>query len=84
VELRRSTDVDNDRGACGARTDDAALRARDRPSMEQTDRKQLAEQHAAEAERLLAGRLGLINNVIKAGVHATLAVYYATESHRGD
>jgi hypothetical protein len=50
--------------------------------MEQTDLPQRAEHHAAEAERLLAGRLGLINNVFKAGVHATLAVYYATESQR--
>jgi len=41
-----------------------------------------AEHHATEAERLLAGRLGLINNVIKAGVYATLAVYYATPSRR--
>jgi hypothetical protein len=50
--------------------------------MNETDPQQRAEHHAAEAERLLAGRLGLINNFIKAGVHATLAVYYATESHR--
>jgi hypothetical protein len=50
--------------------------------MNEPDLQQRAEHHAAEAERLLAGRLGLINNVIKAGVHATLAVYYATESHR--
>ena len=50
--------------------------------MNEPDLQQRAERHAAEAERLLAGRLGLINNVIKAGVHATLAVYYATESHR--
>jgi hypothetical protein len=35
-----------------------------------------AEQHAAEAKRLLAGRLGLISNYVKAQVHATLAVYY--------
>ena len=50
--------------------------------MNDTDPQQRAEHHAAEAERLLTGRLGLINNVIKAGVHATLAVYYATESQR--
>jgi hypothetical protein len=50
--------------------------------MNDPDLQQRAEHHAAEAERLLAGRLGLINNIIKAGVHATLAVYYATESHR--
>jgi hypothetical protein len=50
--------------------------------MNRIDSRDLAAQHAAEAERLLAGRLGLINNVIKAGVHATLAVYYAAESRR--
>jgi len=43
---------------------------------------QRAEDHAREAERLLAGRLGLLVNVIKAGVHATLAVYYAGEAQR--
>jgi len=37
-----------------------------------------AEHHAQEAERLLAGRLGIITNYVKAQVHATLAVYYAT------
>jgi hypothetical protein len=37
-----------------------------------------AEHHAREAERLLTGRLGIITNYIKAQVHATLAVYYAT------
>ena len=36
-----------------------------------------AEQHAAEAERLLAGKLGIITNYVKAQGHATLAVYYA-------
>jgi hypothetical protein len=36
-----------------------------------------AEQHAAEAERLLAGRLGIVTNYVKAQVHATLALYYA-------
>jgi len=50
--------------------------------MTQLDPQQRAEHHASEAERLLAGRMGLINNVIKAAVHATLAVYYATESQR--
>ena len=50
--------------------------------MSQTDLQQRAEHHAAEAERLLAGKLGFINNVIKAGVHATLAVYYASASQR--
>jgi hypothetical protein len=84
VELRRSTDVD----ATEARAGRVRMTSRSARAtvlfMEQTDRKHLAEQHAAEAERLLAGRLGLINNVIKAGVHATLAVYYASESHRDD
>ena len=37
-----------------------------------------AEHHAHEAERLLSGRLGIITNYVKAQVHATLAVYYAT------
>lgn len=37
-----------------------------------------AEHHAQEAERLLTGRLGIITNYVKAQVHATLAVYYAT------
>jgi hypothetical protein len=50
--------------------------------MTTVDAQQLAEGHAKEAERLLAGRMGLINNVIKAGVHATLAVYYAGQSER--
>jgi hypothetical protein len=38
-----------------------------------------AEHHAQEAERLLTGKLGLITNYVKAQVHATLAVYYATK-----
>ena len=38
---------------------------------------QRAEQHAAEAERLLKGKLGIVTNYVKAQVHATLAVYYA-------
>ena len=50
--------------------------------MSQSELGQRAAHHASEAERLLAGRLGLINNVIKAGVHATLAVYYATQAQR--
>ena len=50
--------------------------------MNATDAQQRAEHHAGEAERLLAGRLGMINNIIKAGVHATLAVYYANQSQR--
>lgn len=41
-----------------------------------------AEEHAAEAERLHANRWGLINNEIKAGAHASLAVYYAGEAAR--
>jgi hypothetical protein len=40
------------------------------------DRK-LAEHHAKAAERLLAVRLGIITNIIKAGVHATFAIYYS-------
>lgn len=43
-----------------------------------------AEHHAREAERLLAGKLGLITNIIKAGVHATLAIYYTTQSQRSE
>ena len=50
--------------------------------MDDNELQQRAEHHAGEAERLLAGRLGLINNIIKAGVHATLAVYYASQSER--
>lgn len=38
---------------------------------------QRAEQHAAEAERLLKGKLGIVTNYVRAQVHATLAVYYA-------
>jgi hypothetical protein len=41
-----------------------------------------AEHHANEAERLLAGKLGVITNIVKAGVHATLAVYYTTQAQR--
>jgi hypothetical protein len=53
--------------------------------MNQTDLHQRAEDHAAEAERLLAGKLGFITNIIKAGVHATLALYYANQAeHTGD
>ena len=44
---------------------------------------QLAEHHAQEAERLLKGRLGIITNYVKAQVHATLAVYYATRQRPG-
>jgi hypothetical protein len=50
--------------------------------MSQSELERRAEHHANEAERLLAGRLGLINNVMKAGVHATLAVYYASQAQR--
>jgi len=41
----------------------------------QSDR-QRAERHAAEAERLLAGRLGIVTNYVNARAHATRAVYY--------
>jgi hypothetical protein len=41
-----------------------------------------AQHHANEAERLLAGKLGLITNMVKAGAHATLALYYATAAQR--
>jgi hypothetical protein len=41
-----------------------------------------ADHHAREAERLLAGRLGIITTIVKAGAHATLAVYYANQAHR--
>lgn len=50
--------------------------------MSATDPQQRAERHAKEAERLLAGRLGIITNIIKAGVHATLAVYYSGQAQR--
>ena len=43
---------------------------------------QRAERHAAEAERLLAGRLGIVTNYVKAQVHATLAVYYVDKHRR--
>jgi len=42
----------------------------------------LSDHHAREAERLLKSRLGLITSYVKAQVHATLAVYYATEAQR--
>jgi hypothetical protein len=41
-----------------------------------------AAHHAAEAERLLASRLGLLTNLIKAQAHASLAIYYATREAR--
>ena len=50
--------------------------------MNRTNLQHRAEHHASEAERLLAGRLGFITNIIKAGAHATLAVYYADAAHR--
>jgi hypothetical protein len=50
--------------------------------MTKSDLEHRAEEHAKEAERLLAGRLGVITNIIKAGVHATLALYYATQAQR--
>ena len=46
-------------------------------------RRDRGEQHAQEAERLLEGRLGIITNYVKAQVHATLAVYYATRQRTG-
>jgi hypothetical protein len=46
------------------------------------DYAQLAVQHANEAERLLAKRLGWINDTINAQVHATLALYYGAEAAR--
>lgn len=48
--------------------------------MTRDDLQRRAEHHAAEAERLLANRWGFINNDIKAGAHATLAVFYANEA----
>lgn len=65
-------------------TDDGALAGGESRPMNESGLNQRAEFHASEAERLLAGRLGLINNIIKAGAHASLAVYYATQSQRGD
>ena len=50
--------------------------------MTTSDLQQRAEHHASEAERLLAGRLGFITNLIKAGAHAGLAVYYSLEARR--
>jgi hypothetical protein len=50
--------------------------------MSSSDLEERAKHHASEAERLLAGRLGIITNIVKAGVHATLAVYYANEAQR--
>jgi len=46
------------------------------------DLDQLADRHAKEAERLLAGRLGIITNMVKAQVHATLAIYYSAQARR--
>jgi hypothetical protein len=45
----------------------------------ETTASERAKRHAEEAERLLQGRLGIISNYVKAQVHATLAVYYATK-----
>jgi hypothetical protein len=50
----------------------------------QQDLRQLADRHAREAERLLAGRMGFINSTIKAGVHASLAIYYSSEARRSE
>ncbi len=46
------------------------------------DLEQRAEDHAQEAERLLAGRLGVITSYVKAQVHASLALYYCTQAHK--
>jgi hypothetical protein len=48
--------------------------------MSKAELEQRREHHASEAERLLAGRLGIITNIIKAGVHATLALYYSAQA----
>lgn len=45
------------------------------------DIRELAEQHAKEAERLLKGRL--LSSHVKAQVHATLAVYYSAKRSDG-
>ncbi len=50
----------------------------------QQDLRQLADRHANEAERLLSGRWGWITSVLKAGVHASLAIYYSAEARRPD
>ena len=50
--------------------------------MSESELSERAEHHAREAERLLAGRWGLLNNVLTAGVHATLAVYYSMQAQR--
>lgn len=50
--------------------------------MHSNDLAQRAEYHASEAERLLAGKLGIITNIVKAGVHATLAVYYSGKAQQ--
>ncbi|MDE3069653.1 MAG: hypothetical protein KGJ43_02875 [Acidobacteriota bacterium] len=50
--------------------------------MSDSDLQQRAELHAREAERLLAGRLGIITNIVKAGAHATLAVYYTLRAQQ--
>ena len=52
------------------------------PYMSNTELQQRAEHHAKEAERLLAGRMGIITNIVKAGTHATLAVYYSAQAQR--
>ena len=64
------------------RTDAAPRGVEDARSMDDTELQQRAEHHASEAERLLAGRMGFINHIIKAGVHATLAVYYSSQVQR--
>jgi hypothetical protein len=44
----------------------------------QSDRER-AEHHAAQAERLLKGKLGMLTSYVKAQAHATLAVYYSAK-----
>ena len=50
--------------------------------MSNQELEQKAERHASEAERLLAGRMGIITNMVKAGTHATLALYYLTRAQK--
>jgi hypothetical protein len=48
--------------------------------MTRADLEKRADQHATEAEQLLAKRFGILDNVLKAEAHATLAVYYMTQA----
>jgi hypothetical protein len=52
--------------------------------MSHLEQRQRAEQHATEAERLLARRFGFLDNTLKAQAHTTLAVYYATRAQAAD